>query len=217
MSISSSHNDSDHDTNTSTALKRLAHYQHHLLPSTSHTLHTSTTNTNVNDTTILSTNHTSSPSSPTNTSPSSSLSDLLLIQPHIQQAIQLNQPVIALESTIITHGMPYPSNYDTAREVENIVKQHGCIPATIAILNGKICVGISDEQLKYLSELGTKAHKCSRRDLAYICARKGYGSTTVCTLISTALLHVITSHLFCIIHHVSLGVIIHFWILQSAY
>ena len=91
-----------------------------------------------------------------------------------------NRPVVALESTIITHGMEYPINRDTALAVEKIVRDYGATPATIAIIKGVIKIGLSNEDLEMLSSEGKKnSRKCSRRDLAYVMARKMNGSTTV--------------------------------------
>ena len=89
------------------------------------------------------------------------------------------RPVVALESTIISHGMPYPDNLKCALDVEQQCRNAGAIPATIAILNGKIHIGLTYEQMKQLAELGEHCHKCSRRDIATIVAAKGNGATTV--------------------------------------
>ncbi len=86
--------------------------------------------------------------------------------------------IVALESTIISHGMPYPQNVRTAREVEDIIRAQGAVPATIAILNGKIKIGLSDEELEYLGQ-AKDVIKASRRDLPYILAMKKDGATTV--------------------------------------
>jgi len=88
--------------------------------------------------------------------------------------------VVALESTIITHGMDYPINRDTAVAVEQIVRDHGAVPATIAIVHGVIKIGLSSEEIEMLSKDGRHtSRKCSRRDLAYVLAKKMHGSTTV--------------------------------------
>jgi pseudouridine-5'-phosphate glycosidase len=87
-------------------------------------------------------------------------------------------PIVALESTIITHGMPYPQNLSTAIEVEEIVRRHKAVPATIAILNGKISIGMSRPQLTQLAK-ATDARKLSRADLPLCLSRKNTGSTTV--------------------------------------
>ncbi|MBY0122950.1 pseudouridine-5'-phosphate glycosidase [Bacillus sp. S/N-304-OC-R1] len=98
----------------------------------------------------------------------------------VQEAKKANKPIVALESTIISHGMPYPQNVQTAREVEEIIRKNGAVPATIAILNGKIKIGLSDEELEYLGQAKDVA-KASRRDLAYLVAQKKNGATTVAT------------------------------------
>ncbi|GAU48343.1 hypothetical protein TSUD_267680 [Trifolium subterraneum] len=97
----------------------------------------------------------------------------------VSEALSLGRAVVALESTIISHGMPYPQNLRTAKEVEGIVRENGAVPATIAILDGVPCVGLSAEELKRLATLGTKAQKTARRDIAYVVARGGNGATTV--------------------------------------
>lgn len=100
------------------------------------------------------------------------------VSPEVQSALQKNQPVVALESTIISHGMPYPKNIETARQVEEVVRTTGAIPATIAILGGRLKVGLNDEELDYLGKENT-VYKVSRRDLPYIVAKKLDGATTV--------------------------------------
>jgi pseudouridine-5'-phosphate glycosidase len=102
----------------------------------------------------------------------------LLFSPEAAAARNSGRPVVALESTIISHGMPYPHNVDTARKVEQIIRDAGAVPATIAIMDGKICIGLSDEQLE---QLGTApdAIKVSRRDLAYVLSQRLLGATTV--------------------------------------
>jgi pseudouridine-5'-phosphate glycosidase len=102
----------------------------------------------------------------------------LLFSPEVVEARAAGKPIVALESTIISHGMPYPQNVQTAREVEQVIRDAGAVPATIAIINGKICVGLSDEQLELLGN-STDAIKVSRRDLAYVLAQKKLGATTV--------------------------------------
>ncbi|KAI8992331.1 Indigoidine synthase A family protein [Pilobolus umbonatus] len=99
------------------------------------------------------------------------------ITPELKQALEQRKPIVALESTIISHGMPYPQNVETAREVEAIVRQQGAIPATIAILKGK--VHIDDNQLEYLGKTGRQAIKTSSRDLPYVVAMEKTGATTV--------------------------------------
>lgn len=100
------------------------------------------------------------------------------IAPYIRDALAERRPVVALESTIITHGMPYPENIDTARRVEQAVRDAGALPATIAILGGRIHVGLNDDQLQDLSR-AKGVRKLSRADLAACLTRQETGSTTV--------------------------------------
>jgi pseudouridylate synthase len=106
------------------------------------------------------------------------MDQFLQIQPEVREAIESGQPVVALESTIISHGMPYPRNLDTAREVEALVRQGGAVPATIAIIGGKCHVGLSDSSLEELS-LGKDAWKVSLRDIPYVIMKGLLGATTV--------------------------------------
>ncbi len=99
--------------------------------------------------------------------------------PEVAHALTNNLPVVALESTIITHGMPYPQNLTCAQEVEAIVRQQDATPATIAIIQGQVHIGLTPEKLEYLARQGQKVHKVSRRDLAAVIARKADGATTV--------------------------------------
>ena len=108
-------------------------------------------------------------------------SPYLSVAPHIQKAIDEGRPVVALESTIISHGMPYPKNVETALRVEKAVRDAGAVPATIAILNGKITVGLTADQIEYLGKKGTEVLKASRRDLAVILSKGLDGATTVAT------------------------------------
>lgn len=96
----------------------------------------------------------------------------------VMKAKKTGQAIVALESTIISHGMPYPQNVKTAREVEDIIRSKGAVPATIAILNGKMKIGLSQEELEYLGQ-ATDVIKASRRDIPYILASKKDGATTV--------------------------------------
>ena len=106
------------------------------------------------------------------------MNQLLNIHPEISDALSQGLPVVALESTIIAHGMPYPQNIETALEVEQIVRQNGAIPATIAILDGKLCVGLNAQQLELLGN--TKGvWKVSLRDMPYVISLKLPGATTV--------------------------------------
>ena len=106
------------------------------------------------------------------------MQSFLLFSPEVAAARASGKPVVALESTIISHGMPYPQNVQTAREVEKIIRDAGAVPATIAIIGGKICVGLSDEQLELLGS-SPDAMKVSRRDLAYVLSTGKLGATTV--------------------------------------
>ncbi|XP_020094182.1 uncharacterized protein LOC109714142 isoform X2 [Ananas comosus] len=101
------------------------------------------------------------------------------IAPEVYDALARGKAVVALESTIISHGMPYPQNFRTAKEVEAIVRDNGAIPATIAILDGTPYIGLNDEQLERLAVLGRKVRKTARRDIAYVVAAGGNGATTV--------------------------------------
>ena len=107
------------------------------------------------------------------------LNQHLSISPAVQEALAQGKPVVALESTIISHGMPYPQNLETARGCERVAREHGAVPATCAILGGKLCVGMEDAQLDYLARTGTKVIKASRRDIPLLVARKLDGATTV--------------------------------------
>ena len=102
----------------------------------------------------------------------------LEIQPEVQKALAEGKPIIALESTIISHGMPYPQNINTAIEVENIVRNNGAVPATIAIFNGKCHAGLSKEQLEYFAS-AKDVWKVSLRDMPYVISKKLPGATTV--------------------------------------
>jgi len=104
--------------------------------------------------------------------------NFLLLSPEVAAARTAGKPIVALESTIISHGMPYPQNVHTAREVEQIIRDAGAVPATIAVIAGKICIGLSDEQLELLGS-SPDAMKVSRRDLAYVLAQARLGATTV--------------------------------------
>ena len=103
------------------------------------------------------------------------------ISPEVQQALADGKPVEALESTIISHGMPYPKNVETAMLVEKTIRDNGAVPATIAIIGGRLKAGLSPEEIEYLGKSGRKVAKVSRRDLAAIVARGADGATTVTT------------------------------------
>jgi len=102
----------------------------------------------------------------------------LEIQPEVKNALSESKSVVALESTIISHGMPYPQNINTALEVEEIVRMNGVVPATIAIFNGKCYVGLSKEQLEYFAS-AKDVWKVSLRDMPYVISKNIYGATTV--------------------------------------
>ena len=105
--------------------------------------------------------------------------DFLDISPEVAAAISAGKAVVALESTIISHGMPYPQNVETALLVEDTVRRAGAVPATIAILNGRLKAGLTTEEIEQLGKHGTKVVKCSRRDLPFVVARNEDGATTV--------------------------------------
>ena len=110
---------------------------------------------------------------------------LLNILPEVAQALQEGKPVVALESTIISHGMPYPKNVDTALAVESAVRANGAIPATIAIMNGQCYVGLSAAQIEYFGK-ATDVWKVSLRDMPYVISKRLYGATTVAATIRIA-------------------------------
>ena len=108
-------------------------------------------------------------------------SPYLQVNPEVAQAVAQGKPVVALESTIISHGMPYPQNVETALAVEKIIRDNGAVPATIAILGGKLVAGLTPEQIEYFGKKGQAIAKASRRDLAVLCAKGEDGATTVAT------------------------------------
>lgn len=107
------------------------------------------------------------------------MNSYLDISPEVAAALADGKPVVALESTIISHGMPWPQNYETARQVEQIIRDAGAVPATIAILDGRLKAGLSDDEIQVLAKAGQDVAKCSRRDLPYVIARGQHGATTV--------------------------------------
>ena len=112
--------------------------------------------------------------------------ELLRIHPEVRRALEERRPVVALESTIISHGMPFPANLQTAREVEEVITSRGATPATIAILDGVCHIGLEEEELERFARLGSAGEvgKVSRRDLAHAVARGAHGGTTVsCTML----------------------------------
>ena len=109
------------------------------------------------------------------------LNKYLDVNPEVAEAIASGKPVVALESTIISHGMPYPQNVETALNVERIIRENGAVPATIAIIGGRLKAGLTAEEIEYFGKKGQAIHKASRRDLAVLCARGEDGATPVTT------------------------------------
>jgi len=103
------------------------------------------------------------------------------ISPEVKKALEEGRPVVALESTIISHGMPYPKNVETALLVEQTIRDNGAVPATIAIIGGRLKAGLSTEEIEYLGKTGRGVAKASRRDLPALVARGADGATTVTT------------------------------------
>lgn len=103
------------------------------------------------------------------------------IAPEVAEALAQNKPVVALESTIISHGMPYPQNVETALKVEQVIRDNGAVPATIAIIGGRLKAGLSKDEIEHLGKTGYDVAKVSRRDLPIIVARGMDGATTVAT------------------------------------
>lgn len=106
------------------------------------------------------------------------MNPFIQILPEVQEALTNNKPVVALESTIISHGMPYPKNVETALAVEQVIRDNGAIPATIAIFNGKCYVGLTNEQLEYFGN-AKNVWKVSVRDIPFVISQNLYGATTV--------------------------------------
>ncbi|MGV3490599.1 MAG: pseudouridine-5'-phosphate glycosidase [Devosia sp.] len=115
-----------------------------------------------------------------------SLSSRLAISPAVQSALAAGKPVVALESTIITHGMPYPQNLQMAQNVEKVIADNGAVAATIAIMDGQFKVGVSGDDLERLAQTGGKAAKASRRDVAALLASNQIAGTTVATTMMAA-------------------------------
>src|SRR5438445_2198964 len=103
---------------------------------------------------------------------------LLQIKPEVQTALAAKQPVIAVESTVIAHGLPHPQNIETARKLEQIVREERALPVTIAVIEGKLCVGLVDDQIERVAT-ANDVKKLSTRDLAIAIARGWNGATTV--------------------------------------
>ncbi len=107
------------------------------------------------------------------------MNEYLDVKPEVAEALLEGKPVVALESTIISHGMPYPRNVETALEVEKAARENGATPATIAVLDGKLKAGLTEDEIAWLGEAGPDVTKCSRRDLPFVLAAKKPGATTV--------------------------------------
>ena len=121
--------------------------------------------------------------------------DFIQIQAEVAEALTQNQPVVALESTVITHGLPYPDNVNTAVKMQTAVREGGALPATVAIIKGKVHVGLTDDELEYLGQLaGTAVRKCSRRDIPLAIGNQEDGATTVAGTMILA--HLAGIHLF---------------------
>ena len=114
------------------------------------------------------------------------LNKYLDVNPEVAAALAEGKPVVALESTIISHGMPYPQNVQTALNVERIIRENGAVPATIAVIGGRLKAGLSAEEIEYFGKKGQAIAKASRRDLAVLCARGEDGATTVTTTMIVA-------------------------------
>ena len=109
------------------------------------------------------------------------MNQYLDISPEVKAALDEGRPVVALESTIISHGMPYPKNVETALLVEQTIRDNGAVPATIAVIGGRLKAGLSHEEIEYLGKIGRGVAKASRRDLPALVARGADGATTVTT------------------------------------
>ena len=114
------------------------------------------------------------------------LNAYLDVNPEVAAAVAAGKPVVALESTIISHGMPYPQNVETALRVEQVIRDNGAVPATIAILGGRLKAGLTPEEIEYLGKTGQAVTKASRRDLPVIVAKGMDGATTVTTTMMIA-------------------------------
>ncbi len=114
------------------------------------------------------------------------LNQYLDVNPEVAKALEEGKPVVALESTIISHGMPYPQNVETALQVEKIIRDNGAIPATIAIIKGRLKAGLTPEEIEYLGKKGHDIPKASRRDLAALVSMGADGATTVTTTMMVA-------------------------------
>lgn len=116
------------------------------------------------------------------------LTKYLEINSEVKEALNAGKAVVALESTIISHGMPYPQNVEMAKKVEKIIREKGAVPATIAIMDGKLKVGLTEEEIDRLGKKGLEVIKASRRDIPFILAKKVEGATTVASTMIVAAL-----------------------------
>lgn len=107
------------------------------------------------------------------------LQEYVQLSPEVAAALHEGRPVVALESTIISHGMPYPQNVETAQACQRICRERGVTPATCAILDGKLCAGLTDEQIDFLGREGKKITKASRRDIPMLISQSMNAATTV--------------------------------------
>ena len=108
------------------------------------------------------------------------------LSPAVKSALTKGRPVVALESTIIAHGMPFPQNFEMAQRVENIIRENGAMPATIAIIKGELRAGLSEKELELFAKEGPSIIKVSTRDMPYVVARKLNGATTVASTMRIA-------------------------------
>uniref|UniRef100_A0A914D1F5 Pseudouridine-5'-phosphate glycosidase n=1 Tax=Acrobeloides nanus TaxID=290746 RepID=A0A914D1F5_9BILA len=104
---------------------------------------------------------------------SSFFKERFILSEEVKHGLSLNHPVVALESTVITHGMPFPHNLELAKSLEDIVRSEKCIPATICLLDSKICVGLNENQLSLIAQKNSGAVKASVRDIPNILAQVG--------------------------------------------
>ena len=116
------------------------------------------------------------------------LNNYLSLSPEVKEAIEKGRPVVALESTIISHGMPYPQNVETALAVEKEIRRNGAVPATIAVIWGRLKAGLTPEEIEYLGKKGRGVAKASRRDLPVLVSQRLDGATTVATTMIIAAL-----------------------------
>jgi pseudouridylate synthase len=111
---------------------------------------------------------------------------MIKLTDEIKSAVETGNPIVALESTIIAHGMPFPQNLEMAREVESIIRDNGAIPATIAVVDGELRAGLSSPELEHFAKTGPSIIKVSTRDLPFVVAKKMTGATTVASTMRLA-------------------------------